>query len=106
MSSQHQSANRRLKHEIEQLLSDVKLCFKKKHFLPGLVLLYSTIDILASLDRPESKEDVTWKDFVAWLDAFVFPHVSLPCDAIDLYAARCGLIHTYTFESRLSRSGK
>lgn len=29
----------------------------------------------------------------------------LPCTALELYAVRCGILHTFTAESDLSRSG-
>ena len=28
------------------------------------------------------------------------------CSGVDLYAARCGVVHTYTMESSLSKEGK
>jgi hypothetical protein len=107
MSQSQKAEKRKLKHDIGQLLGVVKNCFARREtILPGLVLLDATIDILASLDRPDSKQDVTRDDFIAWVDAFLLPGRSLKCSAIDLYAARCGLLHTYAPESRLSRQRK
>lgn len=34
------------------------------------------------------------------------PETRLGCTAMDLYAARCGLLHTFTGQSHLSRAGK
>ena len=35
----------------------------------------------------------------------MLPDSGLPCNADDIYAARCGLLHTLTAESRKSRHG-
>ena len=35
----------------------------------------------------------------------MLPDSGLPCNADDIYAARCGLLHTLTAESRQSRLG-
>lgn len=106
MSQAHKEAKRKLQRDIEGMLGAVKDCFTNRRILPGLVLLYSTIDILASLDRPDSKQDVTREDFIAWVDVFLLRGSSLKCSAIDLYAARCGLLHTYAPGSKLSREGR
>lgn len=74
--------------------------------LPGLILLYSAIDIFASLARPASKASVTRDDFIHWVETYMLPGSGLACTAIDLYAARCSLVHTYTAESSLSRDRK
>lgn len=73
---------------------------------PALILIYGTIDILASLDRDESHHDVERSDFKKWVDEYLLPGAQLPCTANDLYAARCGLLHTYSPESSMSRKGE
>jgi len=75
------------------------------HVLPTLVLIYASIDILASLIRPESQEDVSRSDYTAWVEKYLLRAGSLPCTALEIYAARCALLHTYGAESRLSREG-
>jgi hypothetical protein len=105
MNSKQRRARRKLKSDIGQLTETATHCFKDGRILPGLVLLYATIDIVASLDRPVSKENADRKDFMSWVDAYVLRGSSLRSSATDLYAARCGLLHTYTPESRLSREG-
>lgn len=71
------------------------MCFDAGRILPGLILLYATIDILASLNRPEAKEDVTRQDFISWIDAYMLPRPPLNCTAVDLYALGvASFIHT------------
>src|ERR1700730_11609505 len=103
MNSKQRRTRRKLKSDIGQLTETATHCFKDGRILSGLVLLYATIDIVASLDRPVSKENADRKDFMSWVDAYVLRGSSLRCTATDLYAARCGMLHTYTPESRLSR---
>jgi hypothetical protein len=74
--------------------------------LPGLILLFSAIDIFASLARQATKHSVTRADFIQWVDSYLLPKSGLACTATDLYAARCALVHTYTPKSTLSRERK
>jgi hypothetical protein len=92
--------------------------------LCGLIILYSTIDSLAWLCRPEHQLKVERRDFLAWANRYLIQvkeHVDrmchvrdrhlmkvpyLRCSALDLYAARCGLIHSYTAESELAARGE
>ena len=94
-----------LERNVGELLTDIEGCFQSKFITPGLVLLYASIDIMASLHRPESHPDVTRSDFIEWVNDYLLPNQNLACTAMDLYAARCSLIHSYSSESRLSREG-
>ena len=88
-----------------ELLSAIHLLWEKHLIAPSLILLYSTIDIMAWLDRPEGKHDVTRADFISWVDAFMLPGSGLPCSSRDLYSARCAILHSYSAESRQTRHG-
>jgi hypothetical protein len=73
---------------------------------PCLVLLYSTIDAAAALERDDPNSDVTRGDFTMWADRYIRPFGLGNCTSLDLYAARCGILHTFSAASRLSRAGK
>ncbi|HUT29325.1 MAG TPA: hypothetical protein VMX13_06005 [Sedimentisphaerales bacterium] len=88
------------------LTSAIEMSLSGKKHLPALILIYSTLDILAWLNRPSTHPDVTKCDFLAWVDQYLRPGPSLHCTPIDLYAARCGIIHSLQAESKLSREGK
>jgi len=90
---------------IDDLLHSIDLCFKNRLVFSGLALLYSAMDILAWLSLPQSKNDVRRDDFMAWVDKYLLPKANLNCSAIDIYAARCSIVHSYSSESELSRSG-
>jgi len=94
------------KEAIDELITAIDTCFKNKLFMPGLILLYSGIDIMAWLDRKKSHPDVKGSDFIRWTKSYILPNLCVSCEAIDLFGARCSLLHSYTAESRLSRVRK
>lgn len=95
-----------LETQAQHLLSSINLCFKSQFITPSLLLIYATIDIMAWLDRDKNHQDVQRSDFIKWVETYLLPNSQLSCTAIDLYAARCSLIHSYSAESRLSRESK
>ena len=90
---------------VQQLIIAIDWCLKQGLIAPTLTLLYSGIDIMAWLGRPDDHEDVTRTDFISWTDRYLLPGSSIPCTALDLYSSRCGIIHSMTAESRAIRQG-
>lgn len=70
---------------------------------PTLILLYSTIDILASLDIPPTQANVNRSDFIRWVTTYLLPESDLTLSAEEVYSARCGLLHTLSAESSITR---
>jgi hypothetical protein len=91
--------------ELYNLTQSIEFCLSKNYYMQALILIYSGIDNLAWLCRKD-ESDVTKNDYIQWINTYVKPEMNLGCKAIDLYAARCSTLHTYTSESRLSRNGK
>jgi len=89
-----------------ELEDAINYCFSSEKWIPGLILLYSSIDLMASLNRAPAKPKVEKSDFVEWVNIYLLPGSELNCSAIDLYAARCGLVHSYSPDSVLSRDLK
>jgi len=83
----------------------IELCFRNKFINPVLILIYSTIDTFSYLDRINDEEKVVDR-FARWVDTFLLPNSDLKCSALELYAARCGMVHSSTAESDLSKKGK
>jgi hypothetical protein len=81
----------------------INLCLGKKLVLPALMLLYAGIDVVAALERRPGEGTRT--SFVRWVNSYMLKCRSLSCSALELYGARCGLLHTMAAESDLSRSG-
>jgi hypothetical protein len=88
-----------------ELLAAMAVCFRLKLTTPTLILLYTGMDVGAWLasTNPGAK---TKQRFLPWVKKYVLTHPSLDCSAIDLYAARCGVLHNLSPESDLSRGGK
>jgi len=76
--------------------------------LPGhfLTVCYSTIDTLGLLFSPPDQVSADRKSFKAWVDRFLIPRARDDYNSIDLYAARCAILHSHSTASDLSRSGK
>ena len=80
----------------------VDRCLDARLILPGLALLYAGIDIMASLERQPSEG--TKASFTRWVDMYLLPAKPLGCSALELYAARCGILYTFTADSELSQA--
>jgi len=81
-------------------------CLQNKHWLSALKLIYSGIDNLAWLSRVHDRPNVEPKDFMDFVNKYLLPGSGLRCSSEELYSARCGLLHSNTAESGISRSGR
>lgn len=89
---------------ILKLGSGIEVCTEQKLISSALVLLYSGIDSVSWLASNE--EYSTRTTFIDWVEKYLLKAKQLPCTSLDLYAARCGLLHTFTPDSRLSATGE
>jgi len=95
-----------LEKNLDNIIKSIELCLNAKLQISSLILLYSGIDIVAWLNRSVSKGQASRKDFIRWVDDYLLPNPNIKCKAIDLYAARCAIIHSYSFSSELSKKGE
>ena len=105
-------------------LTAIGYCLEQGWTLSGLVMLYAAIDTMSCLYAPAGEEFVTREHFLTWVDDFMVnceEHLSsrlfkktegvrlqipkLGCTSLELYSARCGLVHTYHAESKLVKRG-
>jgi len=93
------------------IVKDINDAWDRKSYRATLILVYSGIDAMAHLTMPAGKDKVTRADFIAWAEKFLQfrdadknPTLTLP--GIELYAARCALVHTYSSEADLHKEGK
>ena len=93
-----------LRNNIMSLFSAIEDCRNRKQILPCLILIYSGIDIVASLEK--SRGEGTASAFQRWANNYLLPEKNLGCSSKDLYGARCGIVHTFSAASDYSRSGK
>src|SRR5438477_12737481 len=75
---------------LTELLDSIEDCLAKRRILPCLMLLYSGIDVIASLEAGTASRSA----FTKWVNRYVLKSTSLSCTASDLYGARCGILHT------------
>lgn len=83
------------------ILVAMDLCFRAKLIVPGLALLFSAIDVVSGSESRPSRSV-----FSAWTEKYMIKPSSLPCSGIDLYAARCGILHRFSAESDLAHNRK
>jgi hypothetical protein len=94
-----------LRGNVTALLEAIDLMVEQQRILAALTLIYAGIDAIASLERRES-ERTGRAAFLRWAGAFLLRDGRLPCTALELYGARCGILHTFSADSDLSRSGE
>lgn len=70
----------------------------------ALSLVFSSIDKMAWLSSIDI--DHGRKDFISWVDNYFLSGNTTPLNAVDLYGARCGFLHTGSAESKLYRDSK
>lgn len=64
----------------------------------ALSVLYMAIDRAAWVIS--TKEEIDKHDFIAWANKFLIADNTVDFSGLDLWAARCGLLHTGAAESR------
>lgn len=72
--------------------------------LPTLCLIYTAIDIVAGLERRPNEG--TRAAFERWCAVYLLKAKHLGCSPVDLFAARCGILHTASADADLVRAGK
>jgi hypothetical protein len=85
-----------------QVFKGIELCLENNLYFPALSLIYNSIDSFAWI----AYGDIGRKGFVQWVDDFMYTQKKLDPKAIDLYAARCAILHTLTPNSKLSNENK
>ncbi len=76
----------------------------------SLVLIYSGFDTFGLLSAPPNVLDATGDTYKRWCEKYILPRIKSvegdPVTAVDLWGARCGVLHTSTPLSKLEREGK
>lgn len=89
---------------VEDQLEAISLLQKANKHSQILTILYSSIDTMAWLAKGDG--DVTRHDFVEWVDRYMLIDSTIEATAMDLYAARCSVLHNHAAEAKLTREGK
>ncbi|SRR6266568_2812504 len=90
----------------EGIRGDIQFNLDGGRYRAVLMLTYSAMDAMAFLNMPANQSEVVRKDFIGWASSYIrFPGVD-QLTGEDLYGARCGLLHAYGADSKLSRAGQ
>ena len=84
-----------------QLIQVADECVNKHMILPALILIYTAIDSVGWIASEDPSEGVGTR-FKNWVNVWMLKNGKLKCTAEELYAARCGVLHTLTPNSTLS----
>lgn len=76
------------------------------HLMAGLALSFICLDAMAYLSRPAVQAAHTRAEFIAWVDTYLKGHQDHQYQyrGLDVYAARCAVLHTYGSEAALHRA--
>jgi len=87
------------------IINNIHVCLKNNAPTGAVILAYCAIDAMAFLYMPEEKQKVEKSDFINWVENYLKTEVAQPYqyNGVDLYGARCGIVHTYSAESDLSK---
>lgn len=88
-----------------ELGAGIENCYESKLLPPTLVLIYSSIETAGWLHN-EDPSAGSKKVFTEWVNRYLLKANSMHCTALDLYAARCGMVHTLTSDADLIDQGK
>jgi hypothetical protein len=84
----------------------IETTLEQRFHASALIILFSSMDIMAHLDRPETKVEGDASDFIRWCERYLMLDLPAGIPAEELYATRCAVLHMMGVESRLSRKGK
>jgi hypothetical protein len=84
-----------------QIITAIDYCIAETLITPALVLIYSTIDSVSWIASDDEDQSVGER-FQSWVNVWMLQKYPLPCTALELYAARCGILHTLTPDSDLT----
>lgn len=91
---------------VGQLVEQIRVEEESGHFTSGLVLCFICLDTMAYLSRPAERAGHTRADFIAWTDKYLkgHPNHQYQYRGVDVYAARCAVLHTYGSEAAMHRA--
>lgn len=88
----------RLSNRMNSIIWTIENCLNQRALYPALILLFSSIDILATLQTTDGYS--TGASFKTWVDVYLLNQDQFPFDSEDLWSARCGIVHALRYESK------
>ncbi|MCL4417516.1 MAG: hypothetical protein M1365_12630 [Actinobacteria bacterium] len=89
---------------VDCITKDIDEAYKANIYAGCVILILCAIDAMAALSMPNGQKNVTKNDFIDWVGEYMKTDKdqTYQYDPIDLYGARCGIVHRYSAESDLS----
>ena len=84
---------------IQQMFEGIDLCLEKNLQFPTLSLIYTIIDNLAYITYGDISVEKRYKK---WITEYMLKEKKLNVTPMDLYSARCAILHTLTPNSKKS----
>lgn len=87
------------------LIGEIKKCEEHGLYRAALALCFVTIDTFAFLSAPEGQAGTSKRIFIEWVDRHLKGHPSQTYQyrGVDVYAARCAVLHTWGVEAEMHR---
>jgi len=86
----------------------IQVTYDNESYGACLILIYCGIDAMSYLDMPTNRAEVHADDFIQWVERYLSPNLKNKATQVtgeELYSARCAVVHTYSVESRKTKSG-
>jgi hypothetical protein len=86
---------------MKNLLDEIIRCQKADATVAAVAMVYVCIDTMAFLSMPATQTTQNKRDFITWVDNYLKADSSQSYQyrGIDVYAARCSLLHTFSAET-------
>src|SRR5688500_7661235 len=88
-----------------QIKRSIKVLIENACHGAALILIYSGMDTMAFLGMPDNQQEVKAPDFIAWATRYIKFSGKEQVTGLELYSARCGMLHTYSPYSKITRNG-
>jgi hypothetical protein len=92
-------------HILKIVQSDIKdpirIVLKNKKYRSAVMLIFTGIDTMAYLSMPASKKTQDCHDFIEWSDRYILFEGKEKPTGLELYIARCIILHSYSDYSTL-----
>ena len=87
------------RENITHTINAAEHCLTQRQHIPALVLMYSLMDSLAWTAADPERALSVRRRFEAWVGHWLVPNLRsryAELNAVDLYAARCAVLHSMT----------
>ena len=83
----------------------IKIVLENKSYRSAVILILTGIDTMAYLSMPAGKKNQDCHDFIEWVDRHILFEGKEKPTGLELYIARCVILHSYSDYSSLLNMG-